>query len=368
MRVLYFTEKDSPHDQRFLRALAGTPHQVFVLRQTHCSPDTPKGITEVRWPEGVPVWSSWQGWELGQKQLSELLAGIEPDLVHAGPVQGPALMTALTGFHPLVTMSWGSDLLLRSKRSPWMRMATAYTLARTDILLADCRTVADEAARWDFPKERIVQFPWGVDLDNFSPENANEAGRALRKDLGWEESFIILCNRTWAPIYGVDVLAKSFVEASREISALRLILAGTGPQADRIRKILQPVKDKVWFPGRVKRERMPGLYGAADLYISPSHSDGSSVSLMEALACGRPVLVSDIPSNREWVRPGEVGELFKDGAVSSLKTQLLRMTVDPKLVQYGKKARTLAEHRADWHENFQDLMAAYSQAINISPS
>ncbi len=367
MRVLYFTERDSPHDRRFLRALAETPHQVFALRQRPCSPETPVGITEVIWPDGPPDWAHWGGWENGQKQLSRLLAELQPDLVHAGPVQGPALLTALTGFHPLVTMSWGSDLLLRSKRSPWMRLTTAYTLEGTAILLADCQTVADEAVQFGFPRERIVQFPWGVDLDHFSPETAKVAGQVLRENLGWEDYFILLCNRTWAPVYGVDVMAKAFLQAADENPKLRLILGGSGPQEDVIRGILSPVEEKVWFPSRVDRERLPGLYGAADVFISPSHSDGSSVSLMEALACGRPVLVSDIPSNREWVTPGEVGELFKDGKVSSLKAQILRMSVAPCLVDYGKRARTLAERRANWRANFKILLTAYEKGVSVNP-
>jgi len=365
MRVLYFTERDSPHDRRFLNALAETPHQVFALRQTSCSPETPRGITEVSWLDSYPDLSHWRGWEEGQRQLLDILADIQPDLVHAGPVQGPALLTALTGFHPLVTMSWGSDLLLRAKRSPWMRLATEHSLERTDILLADCQTVADEAVNWGFSRDRIVQFPWGVDLHHFSPESEKHDGQALREKLGWVTNFIILCNRTWTPVYGVDILAKAFVEAAGENPKLRLVLAGSGPQEEVIRKILLPVKEKVWLPGWIDREKLPAVYGAGDVFVSPSHSDGSSVSLMEALACGRPVLVSDISSNREWVTPGEVGELFKDGEVSSLKAQLLRMAGDPLHMNYGKKARDLAERRADWRKNFHKLLTAYKEAINI---
>jgi len=344
MRVLYFTERDSPHDRRFLNALAETPHQVFALRQTSCSPETPKGITEVSWLDSYPDLSHWRGWEEGQRQLSDILADIQPDLVHAGSVQGPALLTALTGFHPLVTMSWGSDLLLRAKRSPWMRLATEYSLERTDILLADCQTVADEAVNWGFSRDRIVQFPWGVDLDHFSPEKAKRTGQALREVLDWEENFIFLCTRSWSPVYGVDILAKAFVGAVSENPRLRLILAGSGPQKDVIYNILQPVEEKVWVPGWIDREKLPQIYGAADVFVSPSHCDGSSVSLMESLACGRPVLVSDISSNREWVNPGEVGKLFKDGDVASLKAKLLKMAVDTHLADYGKRARALAEH------------------------
>jgi len=366
MRILYFTEKDSSHDRRFLRALAGTSHQVFALRWIACSPETPEGIQEAAWLEAPPDWSNWAGWEKGCDQLSSILNAIKPDVVHAGPVQGPAFLTALTGFHSLLTMSWGSDILKRAKRSPWMRWSTRYTLERTEIFLADCQTVADEAAKYGFTPERIVRFPWGVDLEHFSPENGEAAGRALRGVLGWEEKVIIFCNRMWSPLYGVDVLARAFVLAVKEYPELRLLLAGTGPQSDVIHQILTPVRDKVYFPGQVSRGDLPGYYSAADFFVSPSHCDGSSVSLMEALACGRPVLVSDIPGNREWVKPGEVGDLFKDGNIVSLKEKLLESVVNPNLSSFGIRARALAEQRADWQENFKKLLGAYTEVVQSS--
>lgn len=363
MRVLYFTEKDSPHDRRFLKALAGTAHQVYALRQQACQPETPAGVTELAWPEGPPDWSNWAGWQRGKAQFIRLAAEVQPDLVHAGPVQGPALLAALAGFHPLVTMSWGSDLLLRAGRSPWMCWATQYALDRTDIFLGDCQTVAEEAAGYGFSPERMALFPWGVDLHHFSPENGRNAGKALRKSLGWEARFVVLCNRTWAPLYGVDVLAEGFRQSAQDNPNLRLLLAGDGPQAEQIHEILAPVRDKVHFSGRLGWEALPGLYAAADLFVSPSHSDGTSVSLLEALACGRPALVSDIPSNREWVTPGGVGDLFWDGNPASLARGLLSLAAVPDLTGYKLRARLLAEERADWKHNFQKLLRAYLLAV-----
>ena len=363
MRILYFTAHDSPHDRRFLSALAETSHHVLALRQYPCTPQTPAGITELNWPVSQPDWSDWCGWQAGKAQLRTLLGDIQPDLVHAGPVQGPALLTALAGFHPLVTMSWGSDLLRTAKRSPWMHTATAYALEHTDVFLGDCRAVTDEAARYGVPTEKMVRFPWGVDLDHFSPDNGRTAGAALRKSLGWEDAVIILCNRAWSPLYGVDVLAHAFVGAAQENAALRLLLVGNGPQSDLIRQILAPVADRVHFPGWLERAELPGAYATADLFVSPSHSDGSSISLLEALACGTPALTSDIPGNREWITPGVVGDLFIDNDADSLKNKLLQMAADPNLHQQGSRARALAEKRADWKVNFQKLLSAYRLAV-----
>lgn len=362
MRVLYFIAQDSPHDRRFLTALAGTAHQVFSLRMAACHPETPAGITELSWPEAVPDWSCWPGWQAGSAQLAGILADLQPDLVHAGPVQGPALLAALAGFHPLVTMSWGFDLLRTAKRSPWMQFATRCTLENSDILLTDCQTVSDEAAGYGFPREQMVRFPWGVDLAHFSPVSAMGPGLAIKRSLGWSDQFVIFCNRTWSPQYGVELLTDAFVKAFQQNNGLRLLLAGDGPQAERIRRILAPVDDAVHFPGWVAVADLPGYYAAGDLFVSPSRVDGSSISLLEALACGRPVLVSDISSNREWVTPGQVGDWFTDGDVASLEIKLLSLASDPNLSAYGEHARTLAEARADWDVNFQKLLFAYELA------
>lgn len=365
MRVLYFTERDSPHDQRFLRALAGTSHQVFALRQKTNAAETPSGINALHWPAGQPDWSHWPGWQNGKQQLADILAKINPDLVHAGPVQGPALLTALVGFHPLVTMSWGSDLLYHAQRSPWMRLATTYTLARTDVFFGDCQTVAQAAICYGMAAENIVLFPWGVDLNHFSPENDQRTVGSLREELGWEDRFVILCNRSWAPIYGVDVLAKAFVRAAEKDERLRLLLVGDGPEAGHIQQILEPVKHRVHFPGRLPNETLPGMYRSADLFVSPSHCDGSSISLLEAMACGCPVLVSDIPSNLEWVTPKVVGDVFRDGDVDHLQDKLLTMATDPNLHRYGQQARKLAEKRANWKKNFQKLLNGYDLAVGL---
>lgn len=364
MRVLYFTEGDTPHDRRILLALAGTHHKVFSLRRKVELTEPVEGIRELAWPKGQPDWSTWPGWQSGKEQFSEILELIQPDLVHAGPVQGPAHLTALADFHPLVTMSWGSDLLHDAHRSPWMRYNTRYTLMHSDLFFGDCHTVAKAAVFYGMEAENIVMFPWGVDLDHFSPENSQGRIGKLREKLGWEENFVVLCNRNWAPIYGVDVLAKAFVKAAQENDNFRLLLVGDGPQGDEIHQVLMPVESQVHFPGWVPNEDLPGVYQSADLFVSPSHSDGSSISLLEAMACGCPVLVSDIPSNSEWVSPKIVGDLFYNGDVNHLYLKLLEMAKDPELSIYGYQARKLAEKRANWTKNFGKLLDGYNVAIS----
>jgi L-malate glycosyltransferase len=366
MRILYFTRDYTPHDFRFLTSLAQTENQVFALRLQRRRFQVeervlPPEVTQISWKGGrrAARLVDFPGY-LGS--LKQVIDQVKPDLIHAGPIQSSALLAAFSGFHPLVSMSWGSDLLKDAGRNLWMRWATRFTLAHSDVLIGDCQAVQEKAIQFGFPQKKIVLFPWGVDLSHFSPGSGGD----LRKRLGWEEKFVLLSLRSWEPVYGVDVVARAFVEAAKKHPQLRLLLLGNGSQASLIHSILEQgqVMDRVHFEFPVSQKDLPDYYRAADLYLSASHSDGSSVSLMEALACGRPVLVSDIPGNLEWITQDQEGWLFPDGEVSALAEKIDRaVTHREDLMEMAVAARVRAEKRANWSVNFQELLKAYEMAL-----
>jgi glycosyltransferase involved in cell wall biosynthesis len=148
---------------------------------------------------------------------------------------------------------------------------------------------------------------------------------------------------------------------------MNLILLGGGSQGTKIRQILMNggVLERVHFGGQVSQADLPRWYHMADLYISPSHVDGSSVSLMEALASGLPCLVSDIPGNREWIDDGINGWLFRDGDVEDLAEKILYADKNRgSFAAIGEAARRTAEQKADWKQNFGKLLEAYNKAAS----
>jgi len=367
MRVLYFSRDYTPHDHRFLAAMAERGIHAYHLRlerRGHPQEDRmlPPGVIPVHWEGGQEPYDHRNHRDL-LADLRRVIKKVKPDLIHAGPLQTAAWLAAQTRFHPLVTMSWGSDLLVDAGSSPQMRRLTDFTLQNTDVLIGDCQAVRDKAVELGFPADRIVTFPWGVDLEEFSPSDQESELRARR---GWQDDFVVLHLRSWEPVYGVDVFAKAFLQAARQRPQLRLFLLANGSLAPQIHKILMPVVDRVQFAGQVAYQKLPDYYHAADLYVSASHSDGTSVSLIEALASGLPALVSDIPGNREWIASTGAGWLFPDGDVDAL-TQALVDAVDARqsLAEIGRNARTLAEKRADWTKNADKLIHAYNLAIKI---
>ena len=121
--------------------------------------------------------------------------------------------------------------------------------------------------------------------------------------------------------------------------------------------------DRVRFGGRILPDDLPRWYRRADLFISPSHVDGSSVSLMEALACGIPVLVSDIPANLEWVHDNQNGWVFRDGDAAHLANRIIWIARQKATRErIARAGRQTAEKRADWKRNFKVLLESYELA------
>lgn len=368
MRILYFTRDYTTHDHRFLTALAGTEHQIYYLRlekRGHNLEERalPANIKGVSWAGGQHPARFFDGPRL-LAALKKVIRTVNPDLIQAGPLQRSALLAALSGFQPLVSMSWGYDLIHDAQQNAAWRWATRYTLKRSAVMIGDCNTIRQLAISYGMPDERIVTFPWGVDLQHFNyqvPEQTNVASL--------DEHFVLLSTRGWEPIYGVDVVARAFVKAAQKCSSLQLVMLGDGSQASQLRQIFTRggVLERVKFPGQVSLADLPVYYQHADLYVTGSHSDGTSISLLEALACGRPVVVSDIPGNHEWVEPGVQGWLYPDGDEDALAKAILQAFEtrrhDPqRLSQMGRAARKLAEQRANWDNNFQQMLKAYQMA------
>lgn len=365
-RVLYFSRDLTTHDFRFLTSLANTALDVYYLRLEKQNTSSQENSL----PEKVKILpgltddtnNGSENFSLLVDQLREIIHQVNPDILHAGPIQSCGFLSALTGFSPLITMSWGSDILVDSEKDFLWRWVTDYTLNKTSVLLGDCQVVKMKAIQFGFSENRIVLFPWGIDLRQYQP------GKNLqfRERLGWADKFVLLSNRSWERLYGVEIVAKAFVAAAQSKPNLRLILLGSGSQKKEITKIFEEAGmiDRVHFGGVVAQKNLPDYLHAADLYLSASFSDGSSVSLMEALACGLPVLVSDIPGNQEWIDQDRNGWIFETGNVENLKNSILEIyKTQYKLPIISQEARKTAEKKANWEDNFQKLLFAYQLVL-----
>jgi glycosyltransferase involved in cell wall biosynthesis len=367
LRILYFTRNDSAHDRRFLKALASTENEIFALRMESYEqlPYIPEGVQEIKWRGCQGKFKVSDSVFLLPK-FQRIVNEIKPDVIHAGPIQDVAFLTAASGYKSLISMSWGFDLIFDANTSPLMQWVTSYTLKRSKKLIVDCQTVLNKALTYGFTQNKIVNFPWGVDINKFSKTNGQEEGLAWRKRMGWEDKKIFLGLRSWEPSYGMDILAEAFIIAANKNPDLRMILLGSGSQEKKIKKVIleSNVKNRVYIGERVDEDILPGIYCSADVYVSPSHVDGSSVSLLEAMACELPSIVSDIESNKEWITENGEGWIFRDGDSNHLAELMLNVSKHRNFRQLGSNARKVIVKRANWNKNIQHLFDAYDQMVD----
>lgn len=368
-RVLYISEGYSTHDRRFLEKLAATEHEVWFLpcakdRLVLESRPVPEGIRRLpplaREGEGRLPWD----WLIWQQRLRRHLREVQPDLVHAGPVHRGAFLAAAAGAQPLLAMSWGSDVLVVAERSPWARWAARFTLRRAKMAVADCRAVRERVtALGGLEGDRIIDLPFGVELSRFSAESP-PAG--IRERVRGNGGPVILGTRSFEPGRGTEVFLSAAEEVLRQRPDARVLMLGEGSLRGRaVERVARAgLSGKILLPGQVPSDRIAGYFREADLYVSASESDGTSISLLEAMACGLAVVVPDIHGNREWVAPGVNGWRYPVGDAGALRRCILEALDDRERREaMGRANRALVEQRADWDRNFQRLLAGYEKLL-----
>jgi glycosyltransferase involved in cell wall biosynthesis len=371
VKVLYFSDNTSGHNQRFLEKLSQAGLEVWFLDPTsNCVAEgwLPQGVHWVRAKWTIPQNSDPATFADFLPEFQRLLREIAPDLVHAGPIQSCGHVTAISRFHPWLLTSWGSDLLFDAQRSEDWKQATQAALSSADAFFCDCDTVRDAAKQLaDIPDSRIVQFPWGIRKGLFGPVGPLPAEADYLRE---PTARVLISTRSWEPLYGIHTLLEAFRQAYRVDSSLRLLLLGNGSEARRVREFID-----VHGLGRVIRtrgpqtkEEMPKWFRTAHAYISCAQSDGTSVSLLEAMATGLPVVVTDIPSNREWVVEAQNGWLASAGSSEEFADRLLRaVQLRPEeRTSFAERNQLIVERRADWDRNFPRLLDMYERITGMS--
>lgn len=363
MRILYLSSYYTTHDHRFLSSLAKTDHKVYYVqvgkqpwvRETR---ELPTEIERVTSPllDKEFAWSNMMSviWAVNQ-----VIAKIEPDVIHAGPLHKSAFFASHGTHAPLVSMSWGSDLLYEGEINKFISWTIKAALNQSTLLLCDCETVRKKAISYGFPHERIVMFPWGIDLSEFPFVDRHRAA---------EDHFTVLSTRHWDMIHNVRNVVDAYIIAATQIPQIKMILLSEGPQKSEIVGALTQagLLDEVEMPGFVPYAALPQYFRRSDLYVSASISDGSSVSLMEALATGVPAVVTDIESNREWIDEGIEGWTYPLNDAHALADRMIYAYEHrAQLKRMGLLARQRAERMADWELNFQKLLEAYDQAVEL---
>lgn len=298
-------------------------------------------------------------------RFSRAILEFDPDVVHAGPLTDIAPFVGSVWSGPLIAMSWGFDLMDEIDRDHSMREKATAVLARADRIVVDNNGPRARAIALGADESRIVQFAWGVDLEMFNPGPSTfRAARGIP-----EQVPLVLCTRTHGEIYRVADVIDAFIIAASKNTAVHLALAGAGPLTAQLRARVdaKSLTSRVHFVGNLDALSLRDAHRTADLYVSASSVDGTSISLLEAMACGTPVCVSRIPGNAEWV-DDTTGTTFTLGALDELASVFSLLGTgdarfDALLCAGATAALDRVRERADWRRTARQLPELAGEAV-----
>ncbi|HLG98200.1 MAG TPA: glycosyltransferase family 4 protein [Bryobacteraceae bacterium] len=215
---------------------------------------------------------------------------IDPDVLLSLWGGGFAMMSYASGIRPYAVYVCGGDIL---RVSGMQKAVSRHVLARAAAVFANGKYFG-EKTRAFAPRASVHTAYLGVDPDRFRPAAAPPS------------PVVIICTRGFTPVYNNSYLIEAIALLPADVPAFRVVFTSAGPCLGETReladRILSPERRaSVEFFNGVSDEGIVEQLRSAHVYTSVSRYDGTSISLLEALACGLFPVLSDIPPNREWI-------------------------------------------------------------------
>ena len=299
-------------------------------------------------------------WEIWVRQI---LRDWKPDVLHAHRVSSAGWLGAFSGFHPLVVTPWGSDLYLHPDRSRTARWLARRVMKSADLVTADSRDLCQRAIDFGARADATHVIQWGVDLSLFKPiENRNY----LRNMSGLSDGPVVLSPRGLNPVYNIDTIIRSIPLVRQAFPDVVYLLRMYNEEPDykqEVEKLIVELdlQSTIQWIGKIEPwERIVDTYNLADLVVSVPSSDSTAVSLLEAMACGLPVIATDLPSNREWIRNSDNGFLVPVREPLRLAEATIRLLRDPRqCANFAKKNLTLVQDKANHQTEMEKMEQLY---------
>lgn len=326
--------------------------------------------------EGVDVTRVGSLGKLSSAPLAPLLPGkiarADASLVHFHFPAPPAEMAAgmLPKDRPMV-VTYHSDIVRQRALGSLYRPVVERYLERADRiivtsprLLEYSETLAPHAA-----KCRVV--PLGIDVAPFADGAVSqEKVTTLRNELGGGP--IVLFVGRFIYYKGLEFLVRGFAEMIREHQGEfepALVLVGAGPLEEEVRRLVRvlDIQDRVFFPGAVSNEELPLYFKTCDVFVLPSieRSEAFGIVQLEAMASGRPVISTDLPSGVPWVNQDLVtGRVVPPRDSHALAAAISRITSDPNLIRrYGDAAHERVVSEFTREKMVEGVVAVYRELL-----
>jgi len=225
---------------------------------------------------------------------------------------------------PVVLTIRGSEINIRREL---LKKISKYVFSKVDQLTAASYNLAEAAVKFGVPESKIEMVLNGIDTEKFRPYNKMEIRRKLNLP---QKGKIVIFIGLLIPTKGPDYLLKAIPEVVRADKDVQFIFVGRGRLKDDLIKSAEKmgVKNRVRFVPNKPPDEIPYWLNAADIFVLPVTFDARPNIILEAMACGIPVVSSDIKGIRELIRDGETGFLIPAKNSQKLAEKILFLLAD----------------------------------------
>lgn len=358
MRICYIGDGESVHNHFMVKWFSLRGHDLLFIT------DTPSDriVCETR----QAVWRKGGGGFrhlLAAWRTRSFISQWKPEIVHAHNVTGYGYWGALSGFSPLVITSWGSDLLLLPNSGRQVYAWILYTLKRADLITADAVSLCEIAKNFAGKQSDVRLLQWGVDLSEF----AVQIPPTILERYRGHADVVFISTRRLRSLYNIDSIIKAFSVVLSHHPTSRLIVVGDDLQKQELKELCRGlgIMNQVYFTGWLERDEYIQALRSSDIFLSVPSSDSTALSLLEAFAAKLPVIVSDLPANREWVTHQKNGLFVDPTSIDQLSDAMIDLAHDLiRRKEWGLKNRSIVEERGNREIEMTKLEGWYRDLID----
>lgn len=361
MRLAFIGDPNSVHVRRWMAFFLDRGHEIFLLEGfgAEIRPGLDPRVRVERYQAHgryrLPLLSLIQT----RRNLRRALDRIRPDVLHAHFVRRYGWQAGLAGFHPLVVSGWGSDVLVGSLRTWRVRWRDRQTLRAADLVTVVSPFMRDAIIANGARAERVELVHHGVDTARFTPGPAKHELAGHR---------VILSPRAIRPLYRHETVIAAFATLAEDTVLVMSALDADPVYLGRLREQMRDlgVTERVRVLDRIGEEDLPGHYRSASVVVSVPESDSFPVTLLEAMACGTPIVAGDLPPIRAVLEPLAPETLVPIGDPAALAAAITR-TLDLNPPARDALASVLREHvvrTADYEANMSRMEELYRRLVD----
>jgi glycosyltransferase involved in cell wall biosynthesis len=367
MRICLLAHGESTHTYNWIQYFAKKGHQIHLISLNGYRFGLLENVMVYTitppFPYNIKFFSfiinKYLGPFISAFKIRKLIRKINPDIIHAHYLTDYGFVGYLLNFPVFVITVWGSDILVEPKKSLFHKIKAKLSLNSANLITGESNAVIEECLKYCNQPEKTKLVLWGVDLTMFH-ERVNYCREKTK--------ITIISTRNFQSVYNIDIIIKSIPYIVKKNPDVKFLLKNNRiEQVAEFRNMASSldVTEFIDFVSRyMESSELPELLCDADIFVSVPSSDSSSVSLLEAMACGLPVIVSDIPANHEWVTDGWNGLIIPVRNPEKLAEAILHLIENPDLMQlFGKRNAQIIRDRADREKHMANMEDLYRQLL-----